>query len=348
MNKKHFFKRVIAIALPICYPLFALSKKPLSTVAETACSKAECVMELNSRRVLYETHGDTRLPMASTTKILTAATVLEVCEDIGAELEIPAEAVGVEGSSVYLRQGDIYSVEDLLYGLMLRSGNDCATALALYCCGNIPDFAAKMNTTAQKAGALCSNFKNPHGLPCEGHYTTARDLTGIACYAMQNPIFRKIVSTQYYAPRRWKNKNKMLTDYEGSIGIKTGYTKAAGRCLVSAAERDGMTLVCSVLNSPQMYERSSQLLDDAFGVYRYTKLVDCNQPFCVGEGKSAKTGCTKKDFYYPLLAEETELVEIRVIEKERSSKTSKNEEIIGQIEIYLLKQLLFSANLYKL
>ena len=348
MKKSAFLQRFFAVSIPICYLFVMFSPKNLSVSAEISHSKAECVMELNSRRVLYETHGDIRLPMASTTKIVTAATVLELCEDIGAETAIPPEAVGIEGSSVYLKSGEIYSVEDLLYGLMLRSGNDCATALALYCCGSINEFSAKMYKTAQKAGALSSNFKNPHGLPCDGHYTTARDLTGIACYAMQNPVFRKIVSTQYYEPRHWKNKNKMLTNYDGGIGIKTGYTKEAGRCLVSAAERDGMTLVCSVLNSPQMYERSAELMDDAFSAYRYLRIIKSDEPFTVDDGKTVKTGCTKQDFFYPLLPEETELIEIKVSGASKPKKSVKNKEIIGQIEIYLLKRLLFSANLYKL
>lgn len=348
MKRITFFKRFFAVSFPICSLFIMLPYKTLSVFAETSYSKAECVMEMNSRRVLYETRGDVRLPMASTTKIATAITVLELCEDIKKEITIPPEAVGIEGSSVYLKNGDVYSVEDLLYGLMLRSGNDCATALALYCCGGINEFSAKMNETAQKAGALSSNFKNPHGLPCDGHYTTARDLTGIACYAMQNPVFRKIVRTQYYEPRHWKNKNKMLTNYEGGIGIKTGYTKQAGRCLVSAAERNGMALVCSVLNSPQMYERSARLMDDAFSAYRYIQIIKADEPFTLDDEKTVKTGCTKQDFFYPLLPEEIELIEIKVSGADRSKKSVKNNEIIGQIEIYLLKRLLFSANLYKL
>ena len=171
--------------------------------------KAECVMELESRRILYADHAEQALPMASTTKILTAITVLQSCNNLQEELVIPQEAAGVQGSSVYLKSGDIYTVEDLLYGLMLRSGNDCATALALRFGGNVENFAMKMNAVAQKAGALASSFKNPHGLPCKNHYTTARDLGYITCYAMQNPIFSKIVATRYYAPRHWQNKNNL-------------------------------------------------------------------------------------------------------------------------------------------
>ena len=310
-----------------------------NTRVQAAESKAECVMEVNSRRVLYEAHGDLRLPMASTTKIVTAITILESCNPFES-LSIPSEAVGIEGSSVYLRAGDVYTVEELLYGLMLRSGNDCATALALHCSGSINDFTAKMNETAQKAGALHSHFANPHGLPAKEHFTTARDLSAIACYAMHNTHFREIVSTKAYAPRGWQNKNKMLFRYEGGMGIKTGYTKEAGRCLVTAAKREGMMLVCTVLNSPQMYERSTQLLDDAFHAYKTVKLLSDGDEFIAGE----KQGQTKAEFSFPLLEEEKELIEYKVTPQNGLG----DEEIIGQLEIWLAKRLLFSTKLYKL
>lgn len=308
-------------------------------------SQAECVMELNSRRILYEHRGEIRLPMASTTKIATAITVLETCNNaIDRKIAIPREAVGVEGSSVYLAEGDVYTTEELLYGLMLRSGNDCATALALDSCGNMPAFCAKMNETARKAGAVATNFRNPHGLPCENHYTTARDLSLIACYALKNPIFRQIVSTQYYMPRHWKNKNKMLASYEGAIGVKTGFTKEAGRCLVTAAERENMTLVCSVLNSPMMYERTAKLLDDAFSAYSYTKLLSKEEVFTISNGKRTLKACAREGFYYPLMQDEEQGVEICI----SPINDSTDREIVGQIQIYLAKRLLFSANLYKL
>ena len=297
-------------------------------------------MELHSRRILYAANADIRLPMASTTKILTAATVLDDCEDLQEKIEIPNEAVGVEGSSVYLKKGDIYTVEDLLYGLMLRSGNDCATALALRFGGSIGNFSAKMNGTAQKAGELESNFQNPHGLPCNGHYTTARDLSLIACYAMQNPVFKKIVSTKYYEPRHWKNKNKMLDRCDGANGVKTGYTKEAGRCLVSSAERAGMTLICSVLNSPSMYERSMELLDDAFAAYEYTPILQ--------NGQILENGVVQEDFYYPLLKEEREFIEVKSKPLNKPTLYEKKRKIVGQFEIYLANRLLFSGNLYKL
>ena len=234
---------------------------------EVTMGKAECVVELKTGRILHEKDADLRLPMASTTKILTAITVLECCENLEEEITIPQDAVGIEGSSVYLQYGDKYTIEDLLYGLMLRSGNDCATALALHFAVEVSSFCVKMNMVAQKAGALNSHFENPHGLPCENHYTTARDLCYITRYAMQNEDFSRIVATKFYEPRQWKNKNKLLAAYEGAIGVKTGYIKEAGRCLVSTARRGDVVLICTVLNCGPMYERSAELLDKAFALY---------------------------------------------------------------------------------
>ena len=317
--------------------------------ANVPCTaQAACVMEQNSRRVLYEQSGDLRLPMASTTKIATAITVLEACKDITQKLVIPQEAEGIEGSSVYLKAGDEYSVEDLLYGLMLRSGNDCATALALHVEGSVEDFAAQMNKTAQKAGALATNFVNPHGLPAKNHYTTARDLSQITCYAMQNPVFCKIVSTQYYEPCGWRNKNKLLTCYEGAIGVKTGYTKEAGRCLVSAAKRGNMTLICTVLNCADMYECSERLLEDAFSAYEYVKLIDKNKIIEIMDGKEKIKGRVADDFCYPLLKEEKELIRTELSLNDSTIKKDEKGEILGQIKIRIAKHLLFSTNLYKL
>ena len=342
-------KRALSYILTACFVYVSISlyiAPKMKASAENALfSRAECVMEQHSRRILYEKDGELRLPMASTTKIATAIIVLENCPNLEEKITISQEAEGVEGSSVYLKQGEIYSVKDLLHGLMLRSGNDCATALALHCCSSISDFCVKMNKTAQKAGALHTRFVNPHGLPQKGHYTTARDLTYIACYAMENPIFRQIVATPYYEPCHWKNKNKLLSQYDECIGIKTGYTKEAGRCLVSAAQRDNMTVVCSVLDSPDMYNRSQELLNDALNAYRNVKIIDKNDRFPVEDTKSV--GCVRQDVYYPLLEEEREQVELKICPY-RTARKDFQGKIIGEIQIYLSKRLLFSKNLYKL
>lgn len=297
-------------------------------------------MEVDSKRILYSNRADVRLPMASTTKIVTCLTVLTYCKNIDEEITIPQEAVGIEGSSVYLHAGDRYTVKELLYGLMLRSGNDCAVALALHCCGNIPQFCIKMNEIAEKAGALHSRFSNPHGLPSKKHYTTAQDLALISCMAMQNPVFCEIVSTQYFQPRHWQNKNKMLFNYDGAIGIKTGFTKEAGRCLVTSAERNGMRLVSVVLSSPMMYERSTELLDGAFSTYTPIKILKSGETFMCGED----IGIVRSEFTYPL--SEGELLHIQKCINPVNTKNKSG--IVGEIKIYLTKRLLFSENLYKL
>ena len=351
MRKKLLLKAVLSFSLGaylsvLFTPIFNVTAETPQKSAEHG--RAECVMEINSRRILYETEGDLRLPMASTTKILTAATVLALCDDLEDSYTIPPAAEGIEGSSVYLKSGDVYTVKDLLYGLMLRSGNDCATALALYCSESINRFSIEMNQIAQKAGALASHFKNPHGLPCNGHYTTARDLSLITCYAMQQPIFREIVSTRYYPRYHWTNKNKMLTQYDGGIGVKTGYTKQAGKCLVSAAERNGMTLVCTVLDCPFTYKRSSTLLDDAFSAYHMTELLNKNTPIPLKVGANEVKTYVKEDYQYPLLDAEKEWINIKTFSSVANINKKKKDEIVGQFEIYLSKHLLFSGNLYKL
>ena len=240
----------------------------------STCARSAIVVERATGRVLYEKNADEKLPIASTTKIITAITVIENYPDgLETEVTVPDEAVGVEGSSIYLAKGEKLRVIDLLYGLMLQSGNDCAVALACLTSGSVTDFAHLMNTVADRAGAMNSHFANPHGLQDDEHYSTARDMAAISAYAMKNETFRKIVSTENYydcpfADRDYNrvihNKNKMLTMLEGGNGIKTGYTKAAGRCLVSSAARGDKEVVCVVLSCGPMFEESCALINAAF------------------------------------------------------------------------------------
>ena len=275
-----------AAFLCLFFPLFAalLGDDAISAAAATV-SAGEAVMEVYSGRVLFENNGGKRLPMASTTKILTAAIVVEDC-DLDEKVTVPREGAGVEGSSVYLKAGEEYTVRQLLYGLMLRSGNDCAVTLAMHHSGSVEAFAVEMNRRAASWGAENSHFTNPHGLPDEAHYTTALDLARIACHAMQNPTFRTIVSTKYFGENAWANKNKMLFSYEGANGVKTGFTKRAGRCLVTGAKRGNMQLVSVVLNSPEMYERSAELLDAAFRKYTLLRLYAPETEFAAPDEKS--------------------------------------------------------------
>ncbi len=240
--------------------------------AEYSTASSMALVDGDTGELVYSKDCDTRREPASTTKICTAITVLENCSDLDLVRPIPDEAVGVEGSSLYLEKGDMMSVRDLLYGLMLRSGNDCAVALAIIVGDSVDGFVNLMNETAKKAGALNTHFANPHGLHHPQHYTTARDLCLISYHAMKNELFRDIVSSKYHIIRRYghdenrkiKNKNKILFEYDGGNGIKTGFTKKSGRCLVASASRDGKTYICTVLNCGNMFEECMRLMDMAF------------------------------------------------------------------------------------
>ena len=269
-----------------CALIFALILCPIKTNAgETISAQAAIVMEQSTGRVLYAENADAVLPMASTTKIMTALCVLENAA-LTDTVTIDARMAGVEGSSMYLEAGETLTVEQLLYGLMLRSGNDAAVALALHVSGSVEDFVELMNQKAEELGLSHTHFANPHGLPAAEHYTTARELAIITCAAYENADFRRIVATQYVAvpwdghpyDRAMKNKNKMLTLCEGGNGVKTGYTKAAGRCLVSGALRQGMQLVCVVLNAPDMWNYSLRLLENGFENYSMTTVLDSLEP----------------------------------------------------------------------
>lgn len=257
-----------------------------STSAQSAV-----VMEKTSRRILYSKNCDEHLPIASTTKIVTALTVLNNC-NLDDVVEIPAEACGIEGSSIYLRAGEHLTVRELLYGLMLRSGNDSAVALALHVAGSIDKFAEMMNETAGGLGLKDCNFVNPHGLHDDSHYCSANDLAVITCEALNNSDFCEIVSSKSYRianegyeyDRVLINKNKLLSNCEGADGVKTGYTKKAGRCFVGSATRNGMQVVVVVLNCGPMFEDTASMLNVAFANYSLKTIVP-NNKIC---------GCTKK------------------------------------------------------
>lgn len=266
VSKINNWKRTVALIFCLTVAVTLSAAMPKSVAH--ADGVAEIAMELNSGLVMHEKCADKKLPMASTTKIMTALIIAEEC-DLTEVITVPDQAVGVEGSSIYLKQGEQISVRDLLYGLMLRSGNDSACALAIHHSGSIDKFVEKMNERAKEIGAANTNFANPSGLPDENHYTTAKDLCNIAREAMKNGVFREVVGTKNYSGdfRIFTNKNKLLTELEGANGVKTGYTDKAGRCLVSSAKRGKMQVVSVVLNCYDMYERSRDIINDCFDNY---------------------------------------------------------------------------------
>ena len=320
--------------------------------AQTGTS--EIVIDTDSGRVLYENNADQKREIASTTKIVTAITVIENF-DVSKNVCVKKEWTNVEGSSVYLREGENLTVEELLYALMLRSGNDCAVTLACALSENIENFCLKMNETAKKAGAESSNFLNPHGLSEKNHYSTARDLAYITAYALKNELFAKIVSTKKIkigngeSTRVLINKNKLLSNYEYATGVKTGYTKNAGRCLVSSATKNGFNLVCVVLNCGPMFERSEELFNETYCDFKRVLLAEKQQILTYAKVKNKKLYLplgTNEDLYYPLKQSELNdvKIELNVYPLEKIPIDCKKE--MGTIKISLKNRLLFDKKIY--
>jgi D-alanyl-D-alanine carboxypeptidase len=263
-------KYVLMIVLALCCVTPA---KALEVSAHSAI-----LMDGDSGQVLYEKDPDERSLIASTTKIMTALVTLEQAE-LAETVEIPEEAVGIEGSSMYLKAGEQLTVEDLLYGMMLSSGNDAAVALALYVSGSIEDFAAAMNEKARELGLSNAHFANPNGLDSQENYASARDLAYLAAAAMENPDFYRIVSAKSYqcAGHDLTNHNKLLWQYDGAVGIKTGYTKQAGRILVGCAERNGRRLISVTIHAPDDWQDHKAMLDYGFSQYQEQVLVQEGQ-----------------------------------------------------------------------
>ena len=243
-----------------------------------------------SREILYSKECDKRLPMASTTKIMTALVAAETLS--GDEyVKVPKECAGIEGSSIYLEVGETVSVKTLLYGLMLESGNDAAYTLAATCSGSIGEFCALMNKKAKDMGLIDTHFTNPHGLHDENHYTTAYELCVIASEALENDTFRKIVSTKSMyakstfsdAMRYFSNHNKLLRSYSGANGVKTGFTKKAGRCLVTSAERDEERFVAVTLNDGNDWRDHTAMLDFGFENSDTLEIADKNSFYVYSE-----------------------------------------------------------------
>ncbi len=262
-------ERIPRISISLFLLIALLPVPALGTAAEDApevSAQAAVVAELETGRILYEKNPDMPMKAASTVKILTGLLALENL-DRTREVTIRPEWTGQEGSSMYLRPGQVCTVAELLCGLLLVSGNDAALALACTVSGSEEAFVELMNRRAQELGMAHSVFVDASGLKAEGHRVTARDMAALGCAAMKNPEFRAIVSmrTGEAGGQTLRNHNKLLDLYEGAVGVKTGYTKTAGRTLVSCAQRQGLTLVCVTLNAPRDWEDHAELLDWGFG-----------------------------------------------------------------------------------
>ncbi len=258
----------LLLALACVTPVRALAAQP------EISAQAYIVTDAESGRVLYGRNTDEHMLIASVTKLVTALVVAERCE-LTEKVTVPREAANVEGSSMYLKEGEQLTVLELLYGMLLESGNDAAAALAYHVSGSIEGFAELMNEKAKQLGANDSSFKNPHGLDAPDHYSCARDMAIIAAEVLKNKTLADICATLSASAggRTLTNHNKLLTLYPGVTGLKTGYTKNAGRTLVSCAEKNGLRLICVTLNAPDDWNDHAALYDRAFS--EFTRAAVC-------------------------------------------------------------------------
>ncbi|HPC99763.1 MAG TPA: D-alanyl-D-alanine carboxypeptidase family protein [Acetivibrio sp.] len=242
---------------------------------------AAIVIDADSGRVLYEKNAYSRRAIASTTKIMTAIVALEN-GNLDDTVKVSKRASSIWGSTIKLREGEELTLRELMYGMMLKSGNDAALAVAEHIGGTVENFVKMMNDKAKELGLTNTSFKTPHGLDADGHYSTAYELAVLTQYALKNPVFSKIVSTQNISigNRNLYSTNEMLSLYPGADGVKTGYTGKAGRCLVTSAKRDGFRLISVVLfcsSRAKRAESSKKILDYAFSNYKPYELVKPNQ-----------------------------------------------------------------------
>lgn len=352
---KRIIARTTAVFLAFA-SIFAYNTYSARAEGVDVTAPSAIVLEASTGRVLYEKDAHKKMPMASTTKVMTAVVALEY-GNLNDVVTVSKNASGVEGSSIWLSVGEKMTLSDMLYGLMLASGNDAAVAIAEHVGGSLDGFVELMNKKAQEIGAYDTHFANPNGLPADGHYTTAYDLALICAHAMQNEQFCEVVKTQYktlpWEGHEWdrvvKNKNKILWNYEGGNGIKTGYTKEAGRCLTAAAQRDGMQLVSVVLCAPDMFSDCMALMDYGFENYKNRVIMETGEligDVAVEDGMEESFSVyTDKDIMYPLTDAEYEQIKRSVHLEEKVKAPVNKGQLVGTIDLCLGENKLYSVEL---
>lgn len=343
-----------------CFLFIAGAYSPSQSIVKNTSAKAMVTIEANTKRVLYEKNKDERLPMASTTKIMTALCALESGSNLDEEFEIDPRAVGIEGTSMYLRKGEKLCLRDLLYGLILPSGNDASCTIAYRISGSIEDFVALMNKKAKELNLVNTNFVNPHGLDAKDHYTSAYDLAIITAEALKNPEFVEIIGTKSKSVkgaggeqgelRFLKNKNKLLTSFEGCTGVKTGFTDMAGRCFVASSKRGDLSVISVVLNCGHMFEECAMLMEKAFEEYNYIEVLEPylfyrKAPVLKGKENEVKLW-TKQGFYYPLTKEESLKISYDYEIDENLIAPLEKEQVVGKLTIKLCDEVLFETEIY--
>lgn len=304
------------------------------------------LIDINSGRILCSKNINEKRAMASTTKIMTAIIALEL-GNLGDVVTASQNSARTEGSSIWLEPGEKLTLEELLYGLMLNSGNDAAVAIAEHIGGSVEGFTKLMNDKAKEIGAINTNFTNPHGLHDDKHYTTAYDLALITRYALLNTEFKRIVGTSRktitWCGKEWDrqlfNRNKLLWQLEGADGVKTGYTKNAGRCLVASATRNGRQFLSVVLSSPSVFEESEKLLEYGFNNYINREIVKRENPIKTIEVKGGKVNhisiYPERDIKIPVKDNEENKTTIIIQTPDIIKAPLKKGQTIGTIKVML-------------
>ncbi|CAG7641627.1 D-alanyl-D-alanine carboxypeptidase family protein [Paenibacillus allorhizosphaerae] len=325
----------------VIVPAGAYAAPAVSTGAEAAA-----LIDVTSGRIVYSAKGDKPMRIASLTKVMTAIVAIDH-GTLSDTAKVSKNAFGKEGSSIYLKLGEEMNLKDLLYGMMLRSGNDAATTIAEHVGGSVEGFAYLMNEKARMLGMTNSSFKNPSGLDEEGHYSTANDMAKLTAYALKNPVFQEIVKTKVKKvpnPNEswdytWVNKNKLLSMYEGADGVKTGYTKLAKRCLISSATRGGQQFVVVTLNDPDDWVDHARLFDYGFRNYPLHSVVQKGEPI---EGTELVAGASFR--YAALEAENSRFTRKTVLNDPASAGYRLGE--AGQLQLSLDGKVVGSVPLY--
>ena len=310
MRKASAALAALAAVFLLCPTVRAVGVHALSAV----------LMDAESGRVLYERDAHHPRLIASTTKLLTALVAVEQGTDLDEAVTIKGEWLGSEGSSIYLKAGEEITLRGLLYGLLLQSGNDAAMSIACHVAGSEAEFAALMNRKAAELGMKDSSFANPSGLDDDDHYSTAYDLALLARACLDNETVAEICATKSVTvgTRTFINHNKLLSRYEGCVGMKTGFTEKAGRTLVSAAVRDGQTLICVTLNDGNDWNDHARLMD--YGFATFPRQVLCQEGEVYGwtavEGSliPAVAVETQGELGYPLTEAERPVMEIELLQ----------------------------------
>lgn len=340
------------------------------TIKEPEINSRACVViDRNSNTVLYGKNENTKRKMASTTKIMTSTIIIENC-DLNKTVEISKKAAGTGGSRLGLKTGDKITVKDLLYGLMMRSGNDAAVALAEYSSGSIEEFAKLMNKKSAELNLFNTHFETPHGLDSNEHYTTAYELALLSNYALKNEIFSKIVGTKNYTitingcPKELSNTNELLGNLEGVYGIKTGFTNGANRCLVTACKRNNMDIICVVLGADTKKFRTTDSIKlinyvyNNFELYNFKTLIDnefekwkkLNQnSFNINKGISQNLELylePLKNSYIPIRKDLLSSITTSINCTTYLEAPLDSDSIIGNIQIYIKNSNIVKCNIY--